>query len=239
MPDTDPLSPDAIDEMWARFEREVGPAASALSPADRAMLAVLYVARDRSVTVKQARELVVRASVVGGPTSIPSESTSSRHRERLEAILHAAAPPLDAGADADAATILRAAIGGQSYPAFCPALAGGLLPPLDALLACAGAARVSTDRASQHGRVQYSAGARRPGRRAGRRGGVRRAGPRGGTGPRGVTRASVRPRAGGGRRRGAQRVEPRPALELSIVGALGSRPHRGDVPVLEQHVPHG
>jgi len=115
MPDTDPLSPDAIDEMWARFEREVGPAASALSPADRAMLAVLYVARDRSVTVKQARELVVRASVVGGPTSIPSESTSSRHRERLEAILHAAAPPLDAGADADAATILRAAIGGQSY----------------------------------------------------------------------------------------------------------------------------
>ncbi len=118
MTDSDARSSDA-DELWARFERELGTAAAALEPNDRAMLAVLYVARDRGVTVKRAREFVVHASGAG---AVPSEPTISRHRERLEAVLRAVAPPLDAGADTDAATALRAAIGGQSYPAFCARL---------------------------------------------------------------------------------------------------------------------
>lgn len=120
MTDSDARSADA-DELWARFEREVGTAAAALGPSDRAMLAVLYVAHDRGVTVKRARELVVRASGAG-VGGVPSEPTISRHRERLEAVLRAAAPPLDAVPGADAATALRPAIGGQSYPAFCARL---------------------------------------------------------------------------------------------------------------------
>ena len=120
MTSSDARSAD-VDELWARFEREVGTAAAALGPSDRAMLAVLYVAHDRGVTVKRARELVVRASGAG-VGGVPSEPTISRHRERLEAVLRAAAPPLSTAPDADAVTALRAAIGGQSYPAFCARL---------------------------------------------------------------------------------------------------------------------
>ncbi len=119
----------ATGDLWAEFGALARRTVEPLSPRDRAILAVLFVAERRGLDVKYARPIVVEAGVVG---AVPSEPTISRHRERLSALLQELAPP-DAGPRNDPAVQLRAAVGLASYPAFCARLRrdyGLLLDPI-------------------------------------------------------------------------------------------------------------
>ncbi len=120
---------EAARDLWAEFDALARRTVEPLSPRDRAILAVLFVAERRGLDVKYARPIVVEAGVVG---PVPSEPTISRHRERLATLLRALTPP-DAGPRDDPATLLRAAVGLASYPAFCARLRrdyGLLLDPI-------------------------------------------------------------------------------------------------------------
>ncbi len=120
---------EATGDLWAEFDALARRMEEPLSPRDRAILAVLFVAERRGLDVKYARPIVVEAGVAG---PVPSEPTISRHRERLATLLRALAPP-DAGPRDDPATLLRAAVGLASYPAFCARLRrdyGLLLDPI-------------------------------------------------------------------------------------------------------------
>ena len=120
---------EAAGDLWAEFDALARRTVEPLSPRDRAILAVLFVAERRALDVKYARPIVVEAGVVG---PVPSEPTISRHRERLATLLRALTPP-DAGPRDDPATLLRAAVGLASYPAFCARLRrdyGLLLDPI-------------------------------------------------------------------------------------------------------------